>query len=422
MAGENSNSGDSNSAGLESSSSSGSTRNLDSVINDSGEESLDAGSPDTGDIEGIVPPSEADLMGFDPEASDDKDGDDGDADKSGDEGTDDGGDGDDTPADGKTGSSDSIGDDDKADDAGNDDEGAQDDGEGDDKGGDDDGKPPRGFVPLEAVREARGENRHLKGENQTLQSENQELKTQLAALNDKVDKLGNDGKPDSGDVPPDFKVLSEQEFQDLTEEAPGEAIVYLNNLHAFRDAEAASAKKAAEEKAASDALTERNNAAQASIDEAYDRMEEVLPGLFGEDNTVGNEIADFAESMGFTEDLHVLTDPGTVILTPGSDEPVVMGNMAAEMLSMFVNIKGKMAERGSKKDTVRAEIEKEVTAKVTKELLAKFKEKGESAFKSVSSLQGTDVDQAQDFKGQNLTEAELSKLTPEEYERYLAGS
>jgi len=265
--------------------------------------------------------------------------------------------------------------------------------------------PPKGFVPLAAIKEARGENRYLKEEMQRMAGQIEALsQQQVKPQESKVEE-------DSG-----FKELSDAEFKSLLEDEPMDAVAYMMQLRAHdRD-------KMVQERE-QDALDARNADAQVSVEASYNRMEEALPGLFDEYSDVGDSITAFTDEIGFPEQLHVLTDPNTVILADGMDEPVVLGEMAADMLDMFVGLKTKFSERGSKKETVRAELEKSIRAEVQKELLTKFKTDGESAFKSVSSLQGTERKEPDvGFDGKVLDDAAFAKLSTADQERYLSGA
>lgn len=266
-------------------------------------------------------------------------------------------------------------------------------------------KPPKGFVKLQALHEARGENR-------TLKEQLAELTAQVEALS-KGTPRQPETQPGQDPTPPpaEFKVLSKEEFAAMKEEDPDVALDYLYDLEQYRIAKAESDRqKEREEQEKQTARTIANN--------AYARMETTIPGLFDEGSTAAAEFATFAEELGFKNDLFFLTNPSTVVLPPGADKPVLLGEMAADLVDMFAGLKTKLAERGSRRETLREEIRAELET----ELLEKFKTQGEAAFVSVTDLQGTGGKDDGDFTGRALTPEEYAKLSPADQERYLSGA
>ena len=261
-------------------------------------------------------------------------------------------------------------------------------------------KHPKGYVPVAAIHEARGEISSLK---EALA----ETRAQLTkVLSQPAQPAKAEGLTAEASTPAEeFKVLSDQEFLELVEDDPPAAILYQNKLIAYKES------KAAEQLA--------QTAEQQRIDVAYTRMTKAIPDLFTEGSSARQELATFASELGFGQDLYFLTDPRTKVIPAGGGKPVLLGEGAASIVEMLANARTKL---GQKTDTatIRAEVEKEIREQVQAELLAKFK-KESSGFQSLASVPGTETP-ATNQGNRELTPAEFAKLSPEEQERYLTGS
>lgn len=264
-------------------------------------------------------------------------------------------------------------------------------------------KPPKGFVPLEALREVRGENKFLKQQLVSLQEQVSQLATQKPAA---------DGETQAPAENPfaDFVVLTDAEYAALADESPSEALVYMNKLVAFKDYkrnEADQAKAQIETEAYLAGIFERTNAA----------MEEAVPGLFDENSGAMAELREFAENVGFTEDLFYLTNPATKVILPGESEPLVLGEHAASIIKMLA--KARSTIKDVKSTTVdEAALRARITAEVEQEILAKIKAGGQ--FKSLNALPPSHTTQPSS-SDRVLSEAELAKLSAVELEAYLSG-
>jgi len=156
-------------------------------------------------------------------------------------------------------------------------------------------------------------------------------------------------------------------------------------------------------------------------------MEEFVPGLFDEGSKASEELAAFANDLGFTDDMYYLTNPQTQIILPGETEPLLLGEQAASIIQTLATARTRindLKETTVDKDKLREEITKEVEANLRKtiegELLAKFKTgSDESAFRSLTSVPSSETPE---FAGKVLTEAELARLPETEQELYLAGT
>ncbi len=255
----------------------------------------------------------------------------------------------------------------------------------------DDDKPPEGFVPHGALHEERIKRQHLSGENETLRAEIAELKS--------TPKAPKDG---------DFKVLSDAEFQELLEEDPTEAILYDRRLRVHEAGEAREADVQRTE--------------EAIINQSTQAMREAVPQIYDPDSTINDDLSRFAVEQGFDEQsLPVLTDPRTKIIPPGSNEPVLLGNVAVGQVKMLYNLykRGDNSDRAAIEKEVTERVTKEVTDKVTKEIMAKFNATPSLEYHSLGDIPGSG-DEPFDVS-KNLTEKQIDNLSEAQRRRYLGG-
>ena len=276
-------------------------------------------------------------------------------------------------------------------------------------------KPPKGYVPLPAMQQAREKNRSLEGENS-------QLKAQLESLTATVNQLTQQGvkQPEQKDEG-GFKRLSEEELADLTESSPDEAIKYLANLQAHQERDFQQRLEQAQQEAVVKAQREH---ATAEVSSAYERIEKAIPGLYDENSEAWNDLTSFASEVGITPEVFALAStPEALGLLPGQDEPQLVGARAADFVEALVGLQEQLASRGSRKETMRKELETEIRAEVEKELLTKFKNDGDSEHRSVTDIQGTKTEvEGEGFGDKVLTHAEFANLSDADKERYLAGS
>ena len=245
-------------------------------------------------------------------------------------------------------------------------------------------KPPKGFVPLEALHEVRGENRYLK--------------EQIAELQAAPPKE-TAPKADAEEAKPEFEVLSDEDFDALVDEDPLKAIRYQRDLNTH--------ERLVSKQEADYAKGETEFAS--TVREAQTAMETAVPGIFTEEG-VQRALVEKAESLGFSEDLFYLTNPSTQVILPGSSEPVLLGKAAASILSVIQNASAKSTEKVKSEDEIREE--------VTAELMKKFKS-GDGDFKSLTlapKSKNTKI-----AKGKELSESDMLKLSDADLEIYLAG-
>ncbi len=258
-------------------------------------------------------------------------------------------------------------------------------------------KPPKGYVPLEALHEARGENRYLK---ERLSALEQQMKQIPPAAQAAIEPVS------------DFKALSDEEYVTLAKEDPTEALLYMQKLAKHQQVEFERKMQGAEEERQ---ITDVIKVATA-------KMEAVVPGLFNpDDRTAHDQLAGFAESVGFTEDLFFLTNPATQIVMPGDDTPVLLGEKAASILRVLVNAQSKLVSSVQPNTPSRAQIEAELRSSIEAEILAKLK--GTAApVRTLSQLPQTSNAGVQDFSTASLTPAQLAQLTPVQERAYLSGN
>jgi hypothetical protein len=276
---------------------------------------------------------------------------------------------------------------------------------------DDSQKPPKGYVPLAAVQEARNENKFLKEQLKALQESKAPAKKEEA----------KEEAPKSN-VPDGFKVLSNAEFKELADDDPTEALLYMQNLNIYQEEQRQAQMK--EQQEALRARDEADNKAklQSIFNETTKKMEEFVPGLFDEDSKAHEELAEFAKDLGFTDDMYYLTNPETQIILPGDTKPLLLGEQAASVIQTLATARNKINELSKAVD--KEAIEKEVEARLRKEIEAEFltkfkKSSSEDEFRSLDQVPSTET---ADFSGKVLSMAELNKLSVAEQEAYLSGA
>jgi hypothetical protein len=255
--------------------------------------------------------------------------------------------------------------------------------------------PPKGFVPTKAVQEAREENRYLK--------------EQIKSLQEKVDALAQsrETKAENEDAVEDesFKVLSKFELIELAEESPQEAIAYMLELQNYKE-------RQVEKQQSEKQKAEAHEQAKALFKESADLMEQAVPGIFDEKSDTQMKLVEFAESLGFTEDLFFLTNPETMIVLPGETTPRYLGKQAAGVLKFIAGLKDKVAVDSET-------IVKKLRGEIENEVLKKVKSSGKN-FKSLNDITTSESDVPKAKR--SLSEAELMKLSDKELHAYLSGN
>lgn len=255
---------------------------------------------------------------------------------------------------------------------------------------------PKGYVPLEAVHQARGEIKYLK--------------EQLHAVQNQVQSLQSKPTEKEAEVPDTFEVLTDDEFEFLAEDDPTQAAIYLRNLNVHeslqRDAEQSERQR-----------EEFNRDYEAIIGTSVEAIEKVVPGIYDEGSEAGQELMDYGESIGFTDEMYYLTDPTTKIILAGESEPLLLGEQAAEILGMLVTAKSKSVPQDS------TELEAKLRTEITAELMQKFKTPDSEEFRGLNQVPKSDSEtpEPSSYTGKVLTTDQLLMLTDKELDAYLAG-
>jgi len=272
---------------------------------------------------------------------------------------------------------------------------------------------PEGHVPLAALHQARGEITRLKGELSAVRAQKSEPQSERLVTAKESEEFK------------DFSVVTKAKLAERFEDDPVGAAEYTDKLGKYYDFKnRESRQKTLDEQSAKD-----QEAHEAALVEEYDRasgeMEEVLPGLFSNDE-VQEGITTFAESLGFGENLFFLTNPTTQVILPGGDTPVPLGARAAAMLRTLVTARTKLTE-SKPVDTkaletkIRVEVEKEIRGELEKEYLAKVKAHARGdKYTSLDDVPTADADRA--LSGKVLSENDISRLSPAALEEYLKGN
>lgn len=268
--------------------------------------------------------------------------------------------------------------------------------------------PPRGYVPLQALRESRESEGNLKRE--------------LAELRQQI-KDGTTASTSQTDT----RTKQEENVKTLADK--------LNNLRNLRE-------KAVEDPIATiqetiDNVIETIEGIQTSItdneektksekmygsivDTGFRQMESLVPGVHDESKDVNKTLTKFAVDNGLSNEfIETITHPGTVVVGPGG-EARYLGNDAA-YFAHFLNNASILAQAGNenvmkeKESKIRAEVEKELTKKFLKQIRG-------SDFKSIGDLPGDvkDEDIGGAFSSDTiLSEAEFARLPKHQQEAYL---
>lgn len=257
------------------------------------------------------------------------------------------------------------------------------------KEGDED-KPPKGFVPHQALNQERVRR-------QELARENADLKARL--LEQEQAKLK--------DLPKEFEFKSEEELAELMEEDPTAALAYIR-----QEQKAFFARNQSDR--AQQIESELKVETEYLVNSAWEDMQESIPELFDpkSSNDYNNKLTDFAvKNGGFKKtDLALLTNPETRFLTPDG-QVQIFGPIAAGITKMINN-----SFKASDSTDLRKEIETELRQQITQDLISKFKSSGGSPdFKSLEQApsRGKEVSSAP------ASEDDWMSLSDEEEERLL---
>ncbi len=272
-----------------------------------------------------------------------------------------------------------------------------------DEAKDEQGKPPKGFVPIQALHKERGQR-------QLLTQQVQDLLTEVTAL--KSGKTADSETEGSEKAQPEeaFEVLSEEAFDELLEDDPVEAIRYDRKLRAYETK-----------------LAEKDKAVKAEasvIEESLGMMATAIPGLYDTDSDVNQKLSDFAMEKGFADldGLALVTDPRTRVVSANGGTPQLLGETAANLVIMLNTLFQESATLGDKNvdaEALEKAAEEKVRGKITKEVLAKLKLPAGAEHKSLGDVPGDSGDA--ELMGGPTNEADFAKLSEADQKRYLGG-
>jgi hypothetical protein len=270
-------------------------------------------------------------------------------------------------------------------------------------------KPPKGYVPLQALHEARTRASGLQAE-----------VTQLKA------KLYEATKPKKVEPPlvtetevskfKDFKVLSKAEAAALMEDNVTAGLEYVEKLHEYMDYSSRLAKQQVLDASAKAKEAQEEAELAKVVDYVSAECERLIPGIFAEDRTVSNDWADFAESKGFSEELFPLLSP-TTLVSPVGKEPFRVGKNAVGLLKMIIELR-KAPSKDDLKKQIRTELTKELKAELGNKAVADIKSK------KAAKPQMQDIPDAAKStpKLVVLSDKAYEKLSEQDKQRYLMGT
>jgi hypothetical protein len=252
-------------------------------------------------------------------------------------------------------------------------------------------KPPIGFVPKEALKEER--------------TRRQALQSEIADLKAKVEELARAKEaPPVPDEFDEFKVLTQEEYENLVDDDIVEAQKYLHKLNRYEKRQAEKYQQKATE-------AQHKKYYIDMLQDTKKSMEDAIPGLFDEDDPINDNLVSFAKEHGMDDGyLYLLSNPATRIVdTEG--RTYYMGQGSVGILKMIYNLYNKTSN-------IEPALRKKLTDELSVELAKKIKNGG-STYTSIGDLQKAGTD---DFDvSKTLSESELSKMSPEKRRKYLGG-
>lgn len=273
-----------------------------------------------------------------------------------------------------------------------------------------DKKPPKGYVPQEALYEERGKR-------QAADRTNEDLQGQIDLLGKQLEEAKKSAPRKDG-----FVKLSDEEIEELMEDDPDEVKRYYIRLDRAEKEDRDAKEESDQVKARQKAVLEEDGK---RIEEAYARVNKEVPGLYSNDSSVGEGLSKFLRDNGFKSTmLGIMTDPKTLIKGQKDDHPTALGEGAADFL-VFVNNAHQLVSSASKPTDdkeLRAEITKEVRAELeaeyegkVKEFNQKLKDSAGDNFKGLGELPSA----SGDVKGTDISENELMKMSDADHDDWL---
>lgn len=255
-------------------------------------------------------------------------------------------------------------------------------------------KPPAGYVPKEALSEARGEVRYFKEQLTAREQVIADLQAQLAAK-PAVEAPAAKGEFDN------FKVLSDEDLEELADEDPVAAANYAKNLVKYERHQAEKADREAKQ-------AERAKEMGVKVSVAKNRINELIP-----DDATNARLAKFATEIGLSPETFILTDPDTQVLING--EPTPLGNLAANFLEVVHAMEARSSgQQAVTIDMVPQAVKDKIIEQAHDAILSKVRTP--NAPRSVSSIPSVNRTPDGRFAGKSYGD-----LSPAERQAYLAG-
>ncbi len=256
-----------------------------------------------------------------------------------------------------------------------------------------DSKPPKNYVPHGALHEERKKR-------QEVQVENDSLTLQVAELQK---RLSDQGEKSSTE---EFKVLSDDDLEDLKEEDPESWMQYKMDLMDHK-------QQQRDKDQDSLLLAQAQKKTDAVMTKAWEGIQELVPDI-AEGGEKANTLANFATAHGFHQGyLAMMTNPGAKITVGDKTFPLGEGALSLVRLLNTVSTNEK-----SQKETLETELRESITKEVTDEIMKKMKTTNQE-FKSIGdSPSGGSIDH---INIESLTEEEYEKLPEAQRQALLGG-
>lgn len=261
-------------------------------------------------------------------------------------------------------------------------------------------KPPAGFVPKQAL----DEERHKR---QSLSSELYQAKAKIAELETRAAKMPAE-KPGQAEEFKDFKILSQQEFDELVEDDPIEAQKYQRQETRFIEHQRA---KEREERSKKEFEALQNQVLQESVDE----IDHVAPGIWDPKTGVSKELTDTAERFGISKQVaSVMSNPGTIILDPKTGRQLILGSGAVEFVRLVKGISD--FAKNNDPEAMKKKLEAEIETSRAESIVRKIKN-GPAGPVSINEAPSLNDSLASDYG----TDEESMARLPENTRRKLLG-
>lgn len=272
-----------------------------------------------------------------------------------------------------------------------------------------DGKPPKGYVPTQALQEERRFRQDGDKKIADLQAELSKTKELLAGRKE------GDPPIDLDNPFRDFKVLSAEEEAEL-KNSPVDYVDYMDKKGKF--------EKYQEEE--NTRIESNKQEASRIIGASMNTIESEIPGFYTKPE-LREQAATFAADNGLPlESLLIVSNPGVQLYDPEVEGTVILGDVAADVMTFINRTQGKIAELEKRAPADEATLTKDIETRLRKELTEEFaghfkNATSESEFRSLAEVTEADSSKPDGKKPgfRVLSEDELGKLSAEQREAYM---